>query len=166
MPVGMTPSLHDTLGQPLDETYAAGVKKFMEQSIPFNQMMGMRCIRLLRGRAALELPARPEFTGDPFRPALHGGVISALADTVGGLAVFSVVTVEDRVSTIDLRVDYLRPGRVNTALVAEADIIRVGNRVAVANVVVMQDGDSTRPVAMAKGVYSIKRAQTVTSPAG
>ena len=151
----MTDAIDDLVGKPLPEEYAAAVKQFMEEGIPFNRFLGMRCTLLQRGRAGIEIPGRPEFTGDPFRPALHGGVISTLADTVGGLAVFSVVTQQDRVSTIDLRVDYLRP--VNTALQAESELIREGNRVAVANVTVFQEGDRRHPVAVAKGVYNIKR---------
>ncbi len=143
--------------QPLPAELEAAVRHFMEVGIPFNVHLGMKVVFLRRGRAAVDLPARPEFTGDPLRPALHGGVISTLADTVGGLACFTVMEIQDRASTIDLRVDYLRPGRVNTPLQAEADIIRMGNRVAVANVVVFQDGDKSKPVAVAKGVYSIKR---------
>ena len=145
--------------QPLPQGMEDAVRQFVEEGIPFNAHLGMKLTLLRRGRAGLEVPARAEFTGDPFRPALHGGVISTLADTVGGVACFSVMEAHDRASTIDLRVDYLRPGRVNTALQAEAEIIRMGNRVAVANVVVFQDGDRARPVAVAKGVYSIKRGR-------
>jgi acyl-coenzyme A thioesterase PaaI-like protein len=71
-----------------------------------------------------------------------------------------MIDVKDRCSTIDLRVDYLRPGRVNTPLVGEAEIIRIGNRVAVANVILFHDDARSHPVAAAKGVYSIKRASS------
>ncbi|MBI5497937.1 MAG: hotdog fold thioesterase [Deltaproteobacteria bacterium] len=151
-------------GEPLPDALRDAVMSFMEEQIPFNQYLGMKVVTLQRGRAVLELPARPEFTGDPFRPALHGGVISTLADTVGGLACFSLADVEDRASTIDLRVDYLRPGKVNTPLQAEAEIIRMGNRVAVANVVVFQEGDRAHPVAVAKGVYSMRRGRRTELP--
>jgi uncharacterized protein (TIGR00369 family) len=151
--------LDAVLGQPVDPDIGAAVRQFMEEQIPFNKFLGMRCTAMTKGRAALEIPARPEFTGDPMRPALHGGVISTLADTVGGLACFTLIELVDRASTIDLRVDYLRPGRVNTALQAEAEVIRLGNRVGVASVVVFHDGDRAHPVAVAKGVYSIKRGR-------
>ncbi|MEW5852834.1 MAG: hotdog fold thioesterase [Myxococcota bacterium] len=133
------------------------ITSFIEEGIPFNKYLGMKCTALRPGFGRLELPPRDQFTGDPWRPALHGGVISTLADTVGGLACFTLMTSDGRCSTIDLRVDYLRPGKVNTALAAEANIIRFGNRVAVANVVVLQDEDRNSPIAMAKGVYSIRR---------
>ncbi len=153
----MADELEDVLGQPLPEDYSARVRSFIETGIPFNRFLGMRCTLLVRGRAGMEIPAQEELTGDPFRPALHGGVISTLADTVGGLAVFSMVDIKDRVSTIDLRVDYLRPARVNTALQAEAELIRLGNRVAVANVLLFQENDRRHLMAVAKGVYNLRR---------
>jgi len=151
--------LEQLVGQPLPAELETGIRQFMEEGIPFNKFLGMKCTMLLRGKAALELPARDEFTGDPTRPALHGGVMSTLADTVGGLACFTLIEPHDRVSTIDLRVDYLRPGKVSTSLQAEADIIRLGNRVGVANVSIFQDNDRAHPVAVAKGVYSIRRGK-------
>jgi uncharacterized protein (TIGR00369 family) len=57
----------------------------------------------------LVLPVRPEFVGDPRRPALHGGVLSALIDTAGGVAAWSALGTGGSVSTVDLRVDYLQP---------------------------------------------------------
>ena len=83
------------------------------------------------GNILFRLPADEKLIGNPSLPALHGGVISTLLDTCGGAAVFSSLdNVRDRTSTVDLRVDYLRPGRMET-LVAEACIVRAGNKVAV-----------------------------------
>jgi len=134
------------------------LKAFMEEQIPFNAHLGLRCVSLGEGTARLEIPFREALIGDPFRPALHGGVISMLADTCGGAAVFSLFDdVRDRTSTVDLRVDYLRPGRKET-LVAEAEVIRAGNRVAVVDVVVFHPGSEDEPVATAKAVYNLRRA--------
>jgi len=41
----------------------------------------------------------------------------------------------------------------------EPEILRIGNRVGVSNVLIMQNDDRAHPIAMAKGVYSIKRAK-------
>jgi uncharacterized protein (TIGR00369 family) len=78
-----------------------------------------------------------------------------LADVAGGLAVWSFA--EDprsRVSTIDMRIDYLRPGRLRD-LYAEARVVRVGSRVGVADVFVFHDDAETEHVATGKGVYNI-----------
>ena len=132
------------------------LRTFLEQVIPFNRHLGIRIAHLEDGVARLELPFRDELIGDPFRPALHGGVISTLADTAGGFAVWTRIQLEDRVSTIDLRVDYLAPGAPEL-LIAEAVVVRVGNRVAVVDVRCFQPSDPGRVVATAKGVYNVKR---------
>ena len=94
------------------EAHFATLKTFFLEKIPFNRVLGIEIVELSPGRVVLSIPFRDSLIGDPVRPALHGGVISALADTCGGCAVWSVLSDEDRVSTIDLRVDYLRPGRL------------------------------------------------------
>lgn len=127
-----------------------------ERAIPFNRFMGIKVAAHGDGSARLELPYRPEFIGDPRRPALHGGVISTLIDVCGGFAVWTKIAIEDRISTIDLRVDYLSPGRPEL-LVCEAKVVRVGNRVAVTDVRAFHPSEPTTTVATGKAVYNIKR---------
>lgn len=141
----------------MDERILQIVQRFMGEEIPFNRFLGLRLVEIGRGTARMELPFRQELIGDPLRPALHGGVISALCDTCGGAAAFSVVGADDRVSTVDLRVDYLRPGR-EAVLVAEGRVVRAGNRVCVVNLRCFHPGAESEPVAEAKAVYNIRRA--------
>ncbi len=131
------------------------LKQVMEEMIPFNRYVGVRAAEVRKGFVRLEVPFRPELVGDPLRPALHGGVLSTLADTAGGAAVW--VSIEDtraRVSTIDLRVDYIRPARLVT-VVAEATVVRIGNRVGVADVRLFHPDAEAETIATGKGVYSI-----------
>jgi uncharacterized protein (TIGR00369 family) len=131
------------------------LKHFMETGIPFNRVLGLRVITLEKGHARLEVPFRDELVGDPFRPALHGGVLSALADTAGGAAVWSGVgDIRARVSTIDLRVDYLRPARLE-AIVADARVVRVGNRVGVVDVALFHPTAEHEVFATCKAVYNV-----------
>jgi uncharacterized protein (TIGR00369 family) len=135
----------------------------MEEQIPFNRVLGLRVEQLHAGACVLRLPWRDELIGDPMRPAVHGGVLSALADTAGGLACFSLLTSpEDRVSTVDLRVDYLRPGPA-LDLWCHAKTIRMGNRVAVARMILFAgdlpppDRFEDNPIATAQAVYNVVR---------
>ncbi|MCA9587741.1 MAG: hotdog fold thioesterase [Myxococcales bacterium] len=131
------------------------LRQIMEELIPFNRFLGVRVTEARDGFARLEIPFRPELVGDPLRPALHGGVLSALADTAGGMAVWmGIADPAGRVSTIDLRVDYLRPGRLEV-LVAEATVVRLGNRVGVADVRLFHPDAPNDAVATGKGVYNI-----------
>lgn len=133
------------------------IRQLMDQAIPFNRHLGLVSTAVERGRYAARMPFRPELVGDPMRPALHGGVISMMADTVGGGAVFTQTRAGDRVATIDLRVDYLRPGRLEE-LFAEAEVVRLGNRVGVSTIKLFHAGGRDAPVAVAMGVYTIRRA--------
>jgi uncharacterized protein (TIGR00369 family) len=126
----------------------------MEQVIPFNRLLGIRGESAGRGRAVLTLPVRPEFVGDVRRPALHGGVLSTLIDTAGGLAAWSALADEESVSTVDLRVDYLEPAGLGAPLRAEAELVRKGNRVCHVRIAVLQDGVL---VAEGRAVYNIHR---------
>jgi uncharacterized protein (TIGR00369 family) len=130
----------------------------IEEFIPFNKFLGIKIDETRDGFCRLQLPYRAEFIGDATRPALHGGVISTLVDTCGGFAVWTQLGVEDRVSTIDLRVDYLAPGMPED-LFAEATVVRAGNRVAVVDVRCWQPTKRERTVATGKGVYNIKRKE-------
>jgi uncharacterized protein (TIGR00369 family) len=145
----------------------SALKQMMEAFIPFNAFLGVRVRDASKGLVVMEIPFRDELVGDPMRPALHGGVLSALADTCGGAAVW--VDIEDpnaRVSTIDLRIDYLRPARLET-LVAEAKVVRLGNRVGVADVRIYNAPTPELTIATGKGVYNIsvsKRSRDVAPP--
>lgn len=127
----------------------------MEEMIPFNRFLGMRVTEIRAGFVRLEIPFREELIGDPTRPAIHGGVVSTLADTAGGAAVWTGLEIlRSRVSTIDLRIDYLRPGRPE-ALICDAAIVRQGNRVGVTDMRVFQPSDPEKAIATGKGVYNI-----------
>ena len=122
--------------------------------VPFNRLLGIQGESAGSGRAVLLLPVRDEHLGDVRRPALHGGVVSALIDTAGGIAAWSALAQGEAVSTVDLMVDYLEPGRVAGPLRAEAELIRKGNRVCHVRVRVTQDGVL---VAEGRGVYNIHK---------
>lgn len=129
--------------------------KVMEELVPFNRFLGMRCEEMREGFVRITIPFRDELVGDPMRPALHGGVLSALADTAGGAAVWTgVKDSRARVSTIDLRVDYLRPGRLFT-LSCDATVVRQGNRVGVADMRLFHPDEPDKTVATGKGVYNV-----------
>jgi uncharacterized protein (TIGR00369 family) len=142
----------------LDPAMRVEIEGFFAEAIPFNKFLGLRLVFLERGVARMLLPFKPELVGDPFRPALHGGVIAAAMDTTGGAAVFSELGLGDRVSTVDIRVDYLRPGRLED-LLTEATIKRVGNRMGVTAIRAFHASDPERSVAEAMGVYNIRREQ-------
>ncbi len=132
--------------------------QFMEEGIPFNKFLGLRIVSIKPGYAVLRIPAARHLVGDPFRPAIHGGVISMLADVSGGAACFAMMkTQRDRVSTVDLRIDYLAPGIASVGLECECKVLRMGNKVAVTRMEVFSEGQYESPVATGQGVYNVLR---------
>ena len=114
-------------------------------------------------RASLCTRVSPCLHWQGYQGIVHGGVISTLADTAGGMAVWSALRDgQARVSTIDLRVDYLRPGRPET-LFGFGRVIRLGNRVGVAELRAYHTGGDEEPVAVGTGVYNIRRAKAEES---
>jgi uncharacterized protein (TIGR00369 family) len=131
----------------------------MEEHVPFNRLLGIRGESAGDGRGVLVLPVREELIGDPRRPALHGGVVSSLLDTVGGVAAWSTLGPDESVSTVDLTVDYLEPAGLGGPLRAEGKLVRKGNRVCHVRMRVTQDG---KLVAEGRGVYNIHRRAATT----
>ncbi len=133
------------------------VRQFMAEQIPFNRVLGIEVGELREGYARLEIPFKPELIGDPFKPAIHGGVLSALIDACGGAATFTLITPPDTISTIDLRIDYLRPGSTKR-LICESTVARMGNRVASVDSKIFHPEAPDRLVATGKAVYNVKRS--------
>ena len=127
------------------EGIEAVVGRAFEQMIPFNRVLGLK-LEQLDPNAPFDM--RPELVGNPVRQILHGGVISATLDVVGGLAValaslaakpeLSTMAQFQNIGTIDLRVDYLRPGR-GKYFVAAGRVVRLGGRIAVAHMELVND---------------------------
>lgn len=119
---------------------------------PFHEWLGVQAIDAGPGRAVLRIPPKQDFVGNPFIPAVHGGILAALIDLAGGAALF--VDLQFPTPTIDMRVDYLRPAIAGKALTAEARVKSRGKTVAFVDVDVMdEDG---RLVAQGRCCYSVK----------
>jgi uncharacterized protein (TIGR00369 family) len=122
--------------------FIAGIKTVFEEKIVFNQVLGLQVVSLLPERVVARIDMRPELVGHYAYNRLHGGVISAGLDAMGGLAVMAAIgakhmdeTPQQRLArfaklgTIDLRIDYLRPG-IGSHFELRAEVLRLGSRVA------------------------------------
>jgi len=103
--------------------------------------------------------------GNPIFHTLHGGLISVVMDMVGGLVaflqVFKMVREEtfqkqlehfSRVATIDLRVDYLQPGK-GERFTAKGWSLKAGNKVATVRMELRNEKSDL--IAVGIGSYSI-----------
>jgi uncharacterized protein (TIGR00369 family) len=120
--------------------------KVMEEHIAFNKLLGLKVESFDAEAPKLRFDMRPELVGNPARQILHGGVISATLDVAGGFAIMlslaaemtGIPTAFPNMGTIDLRVDYLRPGR-GKHFIATARIVRKGSRIAVTHMELHND---------------------------
>lgn len=126
------------------------------EMIPFNKFIGLELVELEEGFARATIAFKPELMGDTRISAIHGGVISAAMDAVGGIAGIATLTsIEDKIVTVDMRVDYIRSAR-NTGLIVEGRIVRSGNKIITTNMQVFAANDHTL-VAEGRGVYHVSR---------
>jgi uncharacterized protein (TIGR00369 family) len=122
--------------------FVSRLKTIFEERVVFNRVIGLRIGEISPQGVSGHLAMRPELIGHYTHQRLHGGVISAALDAMGGLAVMAAIgarhmdeTPEARLvrfaklSTIDLRIDYLRPG-VGERFEMRAQVMRLGSRVA------------------------------------
>lgn len=128
--------------------------ELFEQLIPFNRTLGMKVDDVGEGHCQIRVPARDAHIGNFVLPAVHGGVLSALADSAGGLAVFTRLEAGQSCATLDLRIDYLRPAKADRDLVARAEVVRLGNRVAVVNIDIVHPRDE-RVLAQVRAAYNV-----------
>lgn len=144
----------------------AALVEVAENLIPFNQILGVRDCRIDDdGLVRLRIDRRDELVGNFVRGFLHGGVVSATLDVVGGFAAMMAAVGRDlpetlaeagrifsNISTIDLRIDYLRPG-VGEWFDASATVLRTGSRVAVTRMEFHDDQGTL--VAVGTGTYMV-----------
>ena len=98
---------------------------------PFAELMGMWIAEVSEGRVVFA--AEPsEYHYNPLG-TVHGGVMATLLDSALGCAVQSMLPAGTSYTTLELKVNYLRPITVKTGTVyAEGKIIHLGGRIATA----------------------------------
>jgi len=114
--------------------------------IPYCRFLGMHLVRA-ENELRVHLPFQQHQIGNPALPALHGGTVGSLLET---MAIFEVLWNQPVISvprTINLTIDYQRPGRpVDTW--ARARVAKRGRRVMSVVAEAWQD-DVDRPISTA-----------------
>ncbi len=122
--------------------FIQGLTSIFEDKIVFNQLLGLKIISLAPDRVTGRIVMRRELVGHYTHNRVHGGVISATLDAMGGLACMAAIGARHmdespsqrlqrfgKLGTIDLRIDYLRPG-ISEHFDLQAEVLRLGSRVA------------------------------------
>jgi uncharacterized protein (TIGR00369 family) len=125
-----------------EEEFVTGLKKVFEELIVFNQVLGLKITSLKPAMVRGRIDMKRDLIGHFSFNRIHGGVISAGLDAMGGLAVMAAIGARHmdespiqrlhrfgKLGTIDLRIDYLRPG-IGEYFELRAEVMRLGSRVA------------------------------------
>jgi len=129
------------------------IKAYYLDMLPFNKVLGIG-IDLLdyeTGEAVTSFDMKPDLVGNPVAGILHGGVTASVIDLTGGLSALlscaryhqnkPLEVIEKKLvssATIDMRVDYLRPGK-GDSFKCLSRVIRAGSRIVVAKIDLYND---------------------------
>lgn len=140
------------------------VRKAWEKA-PFNRLLGFRLDHVDAREGQISFTAKPEMIGNFHQGILHGGVIATAIDTVGGLAAVASVLARAkdpfseeaksrmaRMGTIDMRIDYLRPGK-GTEFRCVGTVLRTGRKVAVTRMELFDEEGTL--IAAGTGAYMV-----------
>lgn len=117
----------------------------LANACPYVGHLGMELIEAQGGRALLRLSFDQKLT-HPYGQ-LHGGATASLVDASVACALVTLVKPDDKVGTIELKVNFLAPV-TGGSIIAEARIIHQGKRTAVGEV----DVRSEEGILVAKGM--------------
>ena len=148
-----------------DEELFAAINGIFNEKIPFNKVLGLKVEMLRYDLVKTRFEMHDELIGNYMRGSLHGGVISSAIDVTGGLSAFMSIQQKlpggelkeklerfNKLGTIDLRVDYLRPG-IGRYFISTGYTLRTGSRVAVTRVELNNEQNDL--IAVGTGSYVI-----------
>jgi uncharacterized protein (TIGR00369 family) len=125
-------------------------------AIPYARFLGMTA-DLAGDEMTAILPFSEHLVGNTRIPALHGGVLGAFMEMTA-LAQLSIrEPLERQPRTIDVTIEYLRPGRALTTF-ARADVRKVGRRIANVHVEAWQESRAS-PVSALRGHFLLTLPQ-------
>lgn len=119
---------------------------YLNEKVPFREAVEFTITEAAAGHAEGYIEPEPEYSLRDDRFVAAAPVAFTLADAVGAAAVISKI--DSLAPLIDMRVDYLRPATAD--LQATADVLRYGEDIAIADIVV-RSADTT--VTTARGAY-------------
>lgn len=133
--------------------------------IPFNQVIGLKVTDMLPDVIRAEFAMQPQLVGNMFKQILHGGVIATALDAVGGAMAMSAAYVAlkgtakderlariNKLATLDMRIDYLQPGRGKLFTVTSS-LLRVGKKVCVVRMELHNDSSELLAAGTATYMY-------------
>jgi acyl-CoA thioesterase len=118
------------------------------EEVPANRHLGFHLVSQSEGEAVVKMEVRPEFMQEI--GLLHGGFLSAVADTAAVYALLPGLGRGRRVTSIEFKVNFLRPVLLDRGAVsARARVVRQGRKISVVEVELEQ-----KQALVAKGLFT------------
>ena len=108
--------------------------------VAYAKLLGLEMCKTDGGQTAICLDVRDELRQN--HGVVHGGAIASLIDTASAFAIIPGLQENERVTTTDLTIHYLRPV-TSGRMVAHAKIVRAGRRRFVVSVEIENGGRLT-----------------------
>lgn len=138
----------------------SGERQRLVALVPYARFLGVAFEQGAEG-SVCRLPYRDSHIGNPFIPALHGGLMGAFMESAAILELVWRQEATGLPKIVDFAIDYLRPGRPHD-LFAECDIRRQGKRVANVGIVAWQrdEAGEARQIATARSHFLVGEASS------
>ena len=114
-------------------------------TVPFAKLLGIKLDAVEPGDATLSLQIRDDFKQNA--GIVHGGVIASLIDSATAFAILPLLNADERTTTVDLTISYLRPLTAGS-IVARAKVLRAGRRLIVVSAELFGDGGNLAATAL------------------
>jgi len=95
------------------------------KTTPYLKLLGIELVEITEEKAVMSLEMQEKLR-QPYG-LLHGGATASLIDTAMAFAVIAALGTEDKATTVDLTVQYLRP-HTEGKVVCTAKVLRAGKR--------------------------------------
>ena len=92
-------------------------------------VLGMTVVEGRDGRAILELPYSEKIIGNPETGVIAGGALTTVLDTACGYAVAGRTDKGQISTTMDLRIDYMKPAKPGKSVYGVEDVYRLTDNV-------------------------------------
>ena len=112
---------------PPDPEYSTRVRASFDRQGAM-RLIGARLAGIGPGYCTIELPYRPDLTQQ--HGYVHAGIVSAIADSAGGYAGFTLFPADASVLTVEYKLNLLAPA-AGERLVAEARVVKPGRTLAI-----------------------------------
>jgi len=134
-------------------SYFDELKRRGQEANPFFRMMGIEVGSIGEGTASLSMQVRPEMHNGV--GWMQGGIFTAIADEAMALALYTVISPDERIATISETTSFLKGAREGATLVATGRVVRKGRRVAFTESEVRKDTGEGEILARCAAAFAI-----------